>query len=91
MNVGLLNNTRRSSIDRVGSGTIPKIAIRTAPPAISIVPMIIQAEKTSPRRSLAKKAFHNSDTAPSGAKITTGREAIWNNEPSTLEEKNIAN
>lgn len=76
MNVGLSNNRSRSSRDRVGSGTIPNIAIRTAPPAIKSVAKIIQDEKTSPRINLAKKEFHKSDTAPRGARITTGKEAI---------------
>jgi hypothetical protein len=75
-NVGLLNNSSRSSRDRVGSGTIPKTAIRTAPPAMRRVPSIIHGENTSPRRKRAKNAFQRRDTAPRGASITTGREAI---------------
>ena len=66
------------------------MAMRTAPPAIKIVPIIIQAENTSPSRKRAKKAFHNKDTAPKGARMTTGSDAIWNNEPSTLEDMKIA-
>lgn len=65
---------------------MPKIAMRTAPPAIRKVPMNIHGEKTSPRSKRAKKAFHNSETAPSGARITTGNEAIWKREPRMLDE-----
>lgn len=90
MNVGLLNNINRSSIDLVGSGTIPNIAIRTAPPAMRIVPMAIHLENTSPRIIRAKRAFHSKETAPKGARITTGRDAIWNKEPNIFEEMKIA-
>ena len=89
MNVGLLNKTRRSSRECVGSGTIPNTAISTAPPAMRMVPRIIQAENTSPRSNRAKKAFHRSDTAPRGARMTTGSEAIWNSEPRMLEDMNM--
>jgi len=84
-NAGLLNKTSRSSRECVGSGTIPNIAISTAPPAMRMVPRTIQAENTSPRSRRAKKAFHNSDTAPSGARMTTGSDAIWNSEPKMFE------
>ena len=73
---GRLNSSRRASMDLVGSGTMPNTAMRTAPPAIRIVPRIIQGEKTSPRSRRAKKAFHNKERAPRGAKMTTGRDAI---------------
>ena len=86
MNAGLLNKTRRSSRECVGSGTIPNTAISTAPPAMRMVPRSIQAENTSPRSRRAKKAFHSSDTAPSGARMTTGSEAIWNSEPRMFED-----
>lgn len=76
INAGLLNNSSKSSRDRVGSGTMPNMAIRTAPPAINNVARIIQDEKTSPRINLAKNAFQSRETAPSGARITTGKEAI---------------
>lgn len=89
MNAGLLNKTRKSSRECVGSGTIPNTAISTAPPAMRMVPTIIHAENTSPRRRRAKKAFHSSDTAPSGARMTTGSEAIWNNEPRMFEDMNM--
>lgn len=75
-NVGRLKSSSRSSSERVGSGTIPNTAIKTAPPAISTVPKIIQGEKTSPNIRRAKKAFHRRDTAPKGARMTTGRDAI---------------
>ena len=65
-----------ASREWVGSGTMPKMAMRTAPPAMSSVPKSIHIEKTSPRSIRAKKAFHSSETAPSGARMTTGREAI---------------
>jgi len=55
---------------------MPKIAMRTAPPAMRIVPITIHGEKTSPSRRRAKKAFQSKDTAPSGARITTGSDAI---------------
>lgn len=48
--------------------------------------MNIHGEKTLPRSKRAKKAFHNSETAPSGARITTGNEAIWKREPRMLDE-----
>ena len=76
MNVGRLNRWSKSSRDRVDSGTMPKNATKMAPPAIKMVPRIIHGEKTSPSMKRAKKAFHKRDTAPSGARITTGREAI---------------
>ena len=88
-NAGLLNNTRRSSTERVGSGTIPNIAIKTAPPAMRIVPSIIQAENRSPRSRRAKKAFDSNDTAPSGARMTTGNDAIWNSDPRMFEDMNM--
>jgi hypothetical protein len=74
--VGLRKSSSRFSRDRVGSGTIPKNAMSTAPPAMKRVARIIHDEKTSPRINLANSAFHKSETAPSGAKITTGKEAI---------------
>lgn len=73
----------------VGSGTMPKIAMRTAPPAMRKVPKIIQRENTSPRIKQAKNAFHRRETAPRGARMTTGSDAIWNSEPRMLEEKKI--
>ena len=42
------------------------------------------------RRSLAKKAFQRRETAASGARMTTGSDAIWNIEPKRLEEMNMA-
>ena len=68
---------------------MPKIAMRTAPPAMRRVPRIIQRENTSPRMKQAKNAFHRRETAPRGARITTGREAIWNIEPRMLEVMNM--
>jgi len=68
---------------------MPKIAMRTAPPAIRRVPRIIQSENTSPRMKQAKNAFHRRETAPRGARMTTGSEAIWNSEPRMLEEMKI--
>ena len=65
---------------------MPKIAMRTAPPAMRMVPMSIHGEKTSPRRRRAKKAFQRRATAPRGARMTTGRDAIWKREPRMLEE-----
>jgi hypothetical protein len=62
------------------------MAMRTAPPAMRRVPRIIQSENTSPRMKQAKKSFHKRETAPSGARMTTGRDAIWNNDPRILEE-----
>ena len=79
----------RSSREWVGSGTMPKIAMRTAPPAMKRVPRIIQRENTSPRMKQAKNAFHNKETAPRGARMTMGREAIWNTEPRMLEVINM--
>jgi hypothetical protein len=86
MNVGREKRTSRSSSECVGSGTIPKMAMRTAPPAMRRVPRIIQSENTSPRMKQAKNSFHKRETAPSGARMTTGRDAIWNNDPRILEE-----
>lgn len=73
---GLIHKLRKSSRDLVGSGTMPKTAMSTAPPAINSVPRIIHGEKTSPRMKRAKKAFQRRDTAPRGARMTTGRDAI---------------
>lgn len=89
MNVGLLNSSKRSSKERVGSGTMPNTAIKTAPPAIQSVLRTIHGENTSPRMRRAKKAFHRSDTAPSGARMTTGSEAIWNMDPKRFEDMKI--
>jgi hypothetical protein len=89
-NAGLVHSANRSSSDRVGSGTIPKIAMRTAPPAIKNVPRTIHGEKTSPRMKRAKKAFQRRETAPSGARITTGRDAIWTRAPTIFEDMNMA-
>jgi hypothetical protein len=87
---GLVHSSKRSSRDLVGSGTIPKIAMSTAPPAMKSVPRIIHGEKTSPRMKRAKKAFQRRDTAPSGARITTGRDAIWTRAPMIFEDMNMA-
>jgi hypothetical protein len=65
---------------------MPKIAMRTAPPAIRRVPRIIQRENTLPRMKHANNAFHRRETAPRGARMTTGREASWNTEPRMLDE-----
>lgn len=87
---GLVHSSSRSSSDLVGSGTIPNIAMSTAPPAMKNVPRIIHGEKTSPRMKRAKKAFQRRDTAPSGARMTTGRDAIWTRAPMIFEDMNIA-
>lgn len=89
MNVGRLNSSSRSSRECVGSGTMPNIAIRTAPPAIHSVLRAIHGEKTSPSIRRAKNAFHSRDTAPRGARMTTGRDAIWKMEPKRLEDMKI--
>ena len=68
---------------------MPKIAMRTAPPAMRRVPKIIQRENTSPSMKQAKNPFHRRETAPRGARMTTGSEAIWNSEPRMLEEMKI--
>lgn len=73
---GRLKSSNKSSNEWVGSGTIPKTAISTAPPAIRIVPKIIHGENTSPRIKRAKNAFQSNETAPKGARMTTGSEAI---------------
>ena len=91
MKAGRLKRWSKSSRERVGSGTMPKKAIKMAPPAIRMVPRTIHGEKTSPSMKRAKKAFHRRDTAPSGARITTGREAIWTTDPRILEDMNMAN
>jgi hypothetical protein len=70
---------------------MPNTAMRTAPPAIRNVPSTIQGENTSPSSSRAKKAFQSNETAPSGARMTTGRDAICTSEPSTLEAKKMPN
>lgn len=88
-NAGRLKSARRSSSEWFGSGTMPNTAMSTAPPAMHSVLSSIQGENTSPRMSRAKKAFHSSETAPSGARITTGREAIWKMEPKRFEEMNM--
>ena len=69
---------------------MPKIAMSTAPPAMRSVPRTIHGEKTSPSRIRAKKAFHRRDTAPSGARITTGSEAICTTDPKRLEDMKMA-
>jgi hypothetical protein len=89
INANLPNSSRRSSNERVGSVTIPKSAMNTAPTAMRIVPRTSRSENTSPRRNLAKKAFHSKDTAPRGASMTTGREAIWTKDPRIFDKKNI--
>lgn len=89
MNAGRLKSSNRSSKECVGSATIPNSAMRTAPPAMHKVLMIIHGENTSPRMSLAKNAFHSKETAPSGARMTTGRDAIWKIEPKRFEDMKI--
>lgn len=89
-NAGLLKSLRRSSSERVCSGTMPNTAMRTAPPAIRMVPRIIHGENTSPKMKRAKKAFHRRDTAPRGARITTGSDAICTRDPRMLEEMKMA-
>ena len=84
--VGRLNKIRRSSRERVGSGTIPKTAIRMAPPATRTVPRSIQIENASPNSMRAKNAFHKRETAPRGARMTTGSDAIWTIDPKRFEE-----
>lgn len=84
------NNLRRSSNECVGSATMPNMPMRTAPTTTKRVPKSMNLENTSPRITRAKNAFHNKETAPSGAKITTGRDAIWKTEPSTFDDINIA-
>jgi hypothetical protein len=91
INAGRLKSSSRSSNECVGSGTMPKTAIKTAPPAIQRVLMTIHGENTSPRIRRAKKAFHRRDTAPRGARMTTGSEAIWNIEPKRFDEMKIPN
>jgi hypothetical protein len=55
------------------------------------VPIAMKCENASPRRILANSAFQRSETAPSGARITTGNEAIWNTEPRMLEVMKMVN
>jgi hypothetical protein len=86
MKVGRPKRWSKSSKECVVSGTIPKIAIRMAPPATRMVPSIIHGEKTSPSRKRAKKAFQRRDTAPSGARMTTGSDAICTNDPNMLDD-----
>lgn len=86
MKAGRLNSCSKSCREWVGSGTMPKMAMRTAPPAMRRVPISIHAENTSPSRRRAKKAFQRRETAPSGARMTTGSAAIWNTEPKRLED-----
>jgi len=86
---GRAKRISRSSSECVGSGTMPNIAMSTAPAAIRRVPRITQRENTSPRMKQAKNAFHRRETAPRGARMTTGREAIWNSEPRMLEEMKV--
>jgi TFIIF-interacting CTD phosphatase-like protein len=88
-NVVRLNKRSKSSRECVLSGTIPNTAISTAPVETKRVPRTMYFENKSPRINLAKNAFHNNDTAPSGARITTGSEAIWKREPRMLEEMNM--
>ncbi len=76
INAGRRNRWSRSSSECDGSGTMPNSAMRTAPPAMRMVPRSIHGEKTSPRRILAKNAFQRRETAPRGARMTTGNEAI---------------
>jgi hypothetical protein len=89
-NAGRRKSSSRSSRERVGSGTIPNTAIRVAPPAIRMVPNTIHGENISPSMKRAKKAFQRRETAPSGARITTGSDTICTSEPITLEERNMA-
>ena len=90
MNAGRWKRVRRSSSERVGSGTTPNIPMSTAPPAMSSVPAITHGEEPSPSRIRAKNAFQSNETAPSGARITTGRDAIWKREPMIFEEMKMA-
>lgn len=89
MKAGRWKSSKRSSNECVGSGTIPKTAMSTAPPAMQSVLSSIHGEKTSPNMTRAKNAFQRRDTAPSGASMTTGSDAIWKTEPKRLEEMNM--
>lgn len=51
-----------SSSEWVVSGTTPKMAMRTAPPAMRKVPRIRYFEKRSPSSTRAKNAFQRSET-----------------------------
>ena len=84
------NKRRRSSRVWVGSGTMPKKAMSRAPPAMNMVPMAIHGENTSPRRIRANSAFQRRETAPKGARMTTGKDAIWKTEPRTFDVTKIA-
>jgi hypothetical protein len=42
-----------------------------------------------PRMKQAKNVFHRKETTPSGVRMMTGSEAIWNSEPRMLEERKI--
>src|SRR5260370_34190470 len=88
--VGRLKSWSRSSKERVCSGTIPKKAIRTAPPAMKMAPRNIHGEKTSPSRKRAKQAFQRRDRAPRAARMTTGSDAICTNDPSMLDDLKTA-
>lgn len=89
MNASLLNKRSRSSKDRAGTGTTPKIPISTAPHAIADVPETIYGLNMSPSKMRAKKAFQTRGKAASGASIMRGNEASWKTEPRTFEIMNI--
>jgi len=55
------------------------------------VPIIIHGENTSPRRRRAKNAFQSKETAPRGARMTTGSDAIWTKDPIRFEKMKIVN
>ena len=69
---------------------MPNIAMRTAPATMSRVPRTSHGEKTSPKINMANAAFERSETAPNGARMRTGKEAIWKSDPRMFEERKIA-
>ncbi len=87
--MGRLNKIRRSSRERVVCGNMPNTAMRMAPPATRTVPRSIQIENASPKSMRAKNAFHKRETAPRGARMTTGSDAICTMEPKRFEEMKI--
>lgn len=55
--------------------------MRVAPPAMRTDPAASWTVNSSPRMKRAKRAFHRSETAPSGPRTTMGSAPIWKRVP----------
>lgn len=81
----LLSSNSSSSRPCSSSGTTPKTAIITAPPATNAVPTTQLIPNLSPKSTWANRALKTSEMAPKGARITMGSASSWKSVAKTLE------